>query len=452
MDHRIAELAEYVASIEFDDLPAATVHECKRRVIDTFGCLAGGFDADTTRIARRLALRVRADPGAHVIGTDHVTSPELAAFANGCALRYLDCNDAYIQRASGHPSDTMAAVLAAAEVGRASGRATIAGIIAAYEAFCNCVEIFPREIGWDQAVQAVIGSAVGAAKVLGLTRAQIEQALSLAVTPNMALEETRRGSLAMWKGCAGPNAARNGVFAALLAADGMTGPPLAIEGRWGMQHAMGKFEWAPFGGRGGAWRITRTLIKPFAAVIHAQPLITAALELHPQVRDATIASVKIDTHWVAHRYDDPASPLWRPTTRETADHSLPYIVAAALLDGKIDHDSFGDARRSDPRLIELLEHTAIRENPAYTERHPAAWPCRIEVQLASGRTCAAEIANFRGHPDNPLSDAELEAKFHGLADIPLGRPAADALVKALWALDRAEPVGADTLAAVKIRV
>jgi len=441
MDSMIERLAEYAAGLRYQDLPREAVHECKRRLIDTLGCLVGGFDAEPSVIARALARRNRGIPPARILGTQEPSSPELAAFANGVMLRYLDYNDAYFMKASGHPSDTFAAVLAAADAVRADGRSVVTAAAAAYEAYCGLSDAVRREQGWDHSVQAVIGAAVAAGKLLGLDGEQMGNAISLAVIPNMALEQTRTGELAMWKGCAGANAARNGVFAAQLAREGLTGPEQAIEGKWGLWHALGRFEWQPFGGRGGAFRVTQTHIKYYPAVVHSQTAITVAAELHGAVDPKDIEAITIDTYWVAQRYADRNNPTWHPATRETADHSIPYCVAAALIDGGISAESFTGERIRDRRLTALIERTSIREDPSFTKAHPAEWPCRIELTLRGGKKKVAEARYFKGHAKRPLSDQEIELKFRTLAEKALGKKQADAVLATAWKLEQLSDIG-----------
>ena len=438
MIHR---LADYATGLRYQDLPPEAVHECKRRLIDGLGCLVGAFDAEPSVIARDIARRSRGNPPARILGTQERSTPELAAFANGVMLRYLDFNDAYFMKSSGHPSDTFAAVLAAADAARANGRTAVTAAAAAYEAYCGISDAVRREQGWDHSVQCVIGSAVGAARIHGLGREAMGNAISLAIIPNMALEQTRTGELAMWKGVAGPNAARNGVFAAQLAREGMTGPEQAIEGKWGLWHALGRFDWEPFGGRGRPFRLTQTHIKFVPVVIHAQSPVTVALELHGAADPEDIEAVAIDTYWVAERYVDRKNPLWHPATRETADHSIPYCVAAALLDGEISAASFTEARIRDPRLTALIERTVVREDPGFTKAHPAEWPCRIELALRGGKKRAAEARYFKGHAQRPLTDDELARKFHTLAEPALGKKRADAVLAAAWKLEKLKDIG-----------
>jgi 2-methylcitrate dehydratase len=436
MDATIERLADYAAGLRYEDLPRDAVHECKRRLIDTLGCLAGGFAAGPAVIARAIARRSRSDPAARILGTQEPTSPELAAFANGVALRYLDYNDAYFMKSSGHPSDAFAAVLAAADAARASGRSAVTAAAAAYEAYCGLSDAVSREQGWDHSVQAVIGCAVGAGKLFGLEREAMGNAIALAVVPNMALEQTRTGELSMWKGCAGANAARNGVFAAQLAREGLTGPEQAIEGRWGLWHALGRFEWQPFGGRGAPFRITQTHIKYYPAVVHAQTAITVAAELHGAIDPEDIEAIAIDTYWVAQRYTDRDDPTWRPATRETADHSIPYCIAAALLDGAISEASFSEKRLRDRRIAALIARTTIREDPAFSRLHPREWPCRIELTLRGGKKKVAEARYFKGHAKRPLTDGELEKKFRSLAEPALGKKHANAVLLKAWELEK----------------
>jgi len=448
MDSMIEQLAEYAAGLRYKDLGTDTVHQCKRRLIDTLACLAGGFDAKPSVIARSLARRVRGNPSARVLGTQERSTPELAAFANGVMMRYLDFNDATFGKSAGHPSDIFAATLATADALRADGRGAITASALAYEVFCNFSESVEREQGWDHVVFGVVACAAGAGKLLGLSRAKMGNAIALAIIPNMALEQTRTGELSMWKGCAAANAARNGVFAAQLAKEGLSGPAQAIEGKWGLWHALGKFRWQPFGGRGGPFRITGTHIKYFPAVVHAQTPITVALELHGQARPEEIEAIAIDTYWVAERYVDRANALWHPGTRETADHSIPYCVVAAIVDGAVTEETFSAKRIRDPRIAALLERTTIRENPAFTRAHPREWPCRIELTLRGGKKRVAEAPYFKGHAQRPLSDAEIEEKFRELTEPLLGRRAADAVLAAAWRLEKLSDIG-DLLKLIK---
>ena len=432
MDRSISALSRYATDLRFEDLPADAVHETKRRLVDTLGCFLGGFNAEPSRMARAIARRCIGNPPARILGTTEMSTPQEAAFANGVMMRYLDYNDVYFVQSTGHPSDTISAILAMADAVHADGRTVVTATALAYEPYCNLSEVLPRELGWDMCVYGVLAGAVGSAKILGLSEARMAQAISLAITPNLALEQTRIGELSIWKGGAAPNAARNAVFAALLAREGFTGPDEAIEGRWGLWHKVGRYNWAPFGGPGVPFRVTRTHLKNYPAVLHAQSPITAALKLYGQVPIEDIELVAIDSYWVANRYLDRNSPDWNPATRETADHSIPYLVATALIEGQVTEASFDQQHLDDPRLRSLIARTTIRETAEFTAIYPDGCPCRIEIVSKTGARKVASARYFKGHAKNPLSDGEVEAKFRRLANGLLEPQQTDAILSKLW--------------------
>jgi 2-methylcitrate dehydratase len=443
VDKTIDVLTEYSTTLRFDDLGNDVVHEVKRKLIDTVGCIFSAFDAEPCRIARAVARRAIGNPPARILGTLEPTTPEHAAFANGVMLRFLDYNDSYLGTSSCHPSDVWPAVLAVADAAHANGKTVITAAVLAYEACCNLPDVMPREQGWDNVLYDTIGSALGAAKVLKLDTAEMAHALALAIVPNVALEQTRLGELTMWKGCAGANAARNGVFAALLAQAGVTAPRDVVDGKWGLSNLLGhNVAPAPLGGRGGPFRIARTHIKYYPGVVHAQSAIGAALELSTQVRPADIGTITIDMHWPAQRYVDRHSPLWHPNTSETADHSIPYLVAVALADGRIDATSCGEERIHDPALAELMTKMTVRENPEYTAAYPQRWQCRIEIVTKSGVRKSAYIEYFKGHVGAPLTDAEVESKFHALTAKFLAPDCASAIIENIWRLDALDDIDA----------
>ena len=247
-------VANYSAGLHYRDLPADTVHLLKRMIIDSIGCAIGGYAAEPSKIARDLAGEVSSRRPVTIIGSGQASSPDLATFANGVMLRYLDFNDGYTTLESGHPSDSIAATLAGAEMAGAGGRRLITATAVAYEAFCRFGDAFSlKYIGFDHVTNGAMASAVGAARALGLSAAQTEQALNLGLTPNLALGQTRVGVLSHWKGCAYANASRNAVFAAMLAERGLTGPAPVFEGEHGFFAAVTRepYRLEPFGGDQG---------------------------------------------------------------------------------------------------------------------------------------------------------------------------------------------------------
>ncbi|MER3423216.1 MAG: MmgE/PrpD family protein, partial [Nitrospiraceae bacterium] len=191
-------LSEYARSLSYRRLPSTVVHEVKRRILDSLGCAFGAWDAEPCRIARRLAQSVRASHGAILWGTSSKTLPDLAAFANGALVRYLDFNDTYLSKEPAHPSDNLAAILAVGEVVHASGKQIIEAAALAYEIQCRlCDAAALRPRGWDHVTYGPFSSALGVAKLMKLSKAEMVQAVNLAGVSNIALRQTRVGDLSI---------------------------------------------------------------------------------------------------------------------------------------------------------------------------------------------------------------------------------------------------------------
>ena len=438
MDATTEYLSDYTHALTYEKLSPEAIRQVKRTLIDTLGCGAGAFDAKPPTIARRMASRVQGKPPARIIGTVQETSMDLAAFANTALIRYLDCNDAYTARGTGHPSDMIPGVLAVAGGHKANGRAVITAITAAYEAFCRIADQLALKT-WDQGVYVAIGTACGAGKILGLDRAALGHAIAIAITTSVPLRATRIGELSMWKGCATAAAVRTGVFAAELAAEGMTGPDKPFEGREGLWHnlAVEAPKWAAFGGGAEPFRITATSFKAYPSVIHTQGPIGLVLELREKAAAAEIDSVRVATYGEAMHRTATEAEKWNPETRETADHSMPYLVAAAWQDGEVTPATFAPSRIKDPALRPLIKKLTIVEEPEFTRRYPAESCSRIEVKTTDGRRLAAETNHPKGHRRNPLTDREVESKFRGLAAGALGAQGCARVLDEVWNLENA---------------
>jgi 2-methylcitrate dehydratase len=416
-------LAAFALSTNFDDLPKGVVNEARRRLIDTFGCAAGALHEDSPTVARRVAKTMNGNPGATLFGGGR-SSVDWGAFVNGVHIRYLDCNDTYLSLEPAHPSDNWAAVMAVGEHVGATGKDWIAAAVVAYEVQCRlCDAASIRARGWDHVTYGCLSSALAAAKLLKLDHAQTVHALGIAGTTGTALRLTRAGELSMWKGCAFAHAARNGVFAALLAQNGMTGPSPLFEGDMGFwQQVSGPFVIEQLGGPTEAdWMLPKTSIKFVPAEYHSQSAIAAAFELRKVIGDPRrIRSIEIATFRTAVEIIGQDPEKWRPKTRETADHSLPYCTAVALIDGRITADQFSDERLSDPALLDLVARTTVVEDPDLTAGYPAGIPNRVKVTLSDGSVQMLEMAFPPGHDKNPLTDEQLHDKFRGLAVPILG--------------------------------
>ncbi len=308
-----------------------------------------------------------------MLGTAHRALPELAAFANGVMFRYLDGNDTY-PGGGGHPSDTFAAVFAMAQARNADGATAITAAVLAYEIYLALFRAkVMRESGMDHAFYTAVATAVASAKIMGLARERIAEAIALAVTPNLALEVTRRGKLSMWKGCAAANGSRNGVFAALLAAEGMTGPDRVIEGGHGLRELVGTFDLPDFAGGDRPYAITQANIKYFLSEYHSQAPIALWLvvQLRAGLKAEDIASVEVFTYWFTWSEIGSEPEKWRPRTRETADHSLPFMIGAVLLEGRFsDGELFAPGYLTNPAMHQMADRVKVTEDPALTARFP----------------------------------------------------------------------------------
>ena len=364
-------------------------------------------------------MRSEAAGGARVLGTARRALPELAAFANATMGRYLDGNDCF-PGGGGHPSGVIAPVLAAAQLAGADGRAALAAIVVGYEvhrALHEALRVMTK--GFDHAFYPAVAAAAAAANVLRLDHAGAVNAIALAVTANLPLAVTRRGQLSMWKGVAEANGARNGLFAALLAQAGMTGPEKPFEGALGLSHQVGPVDPGLLGRTPLA--IISADMKFYVTEYHSQGPLAAALSLREGLDLDAIAAIRVRTYAFAYKEIGSGPEKWRPATRETADHSLPYIVAAALVDGKFSDAIFLPERFSDPRILALADRITVAEEPEFTCAFPEKFRSHVEIALRDGTRRAAGLDVPHGHHDDPLTDAEVEEKFTALAGRKLPR-------------------------------
>ena len=443
MDRSLEFLSEYASSLSYDDLTESAAKAVKQRFIDTMGCAIGGYTAEPCQIARRLCFATDTPHTARIIGSLFRTSPEMAAFANSTMARYLDFNDAYRAKDAGHPSDVIGAVLAAGEAVHADGKSLMVATVLGYEVQCRVIEeTILDQKGWDQPVYVVLGSALAAGKLFGLTREQLANAASLALTPNMALYQNRVGELSMWKAAAAGMAARQGVFAALLAREGMTGPEEAIEGKYGlMNQVTGPFEFEPLGGGGRPFRISRTNIKTFPVRDSCQLVVQTALELRKRVAPEEIQSLHVSTYASAYRWAVEPAELWAPKTRETADHSIPFSIAAAVLDGEVTPQTFSRGRFLDGDVLDVMGRTHIEDDPEFSKQTPGVRNCRIVATTRSGDTREAHCVLTSEDIEKGMTNEEVEAKFQGLVRDTLSPAKAEATLDLLWRLEELDDAG-----------
>lgn len=447
MDSTTKRLTDFATDVRFEDLPENAVRAAKARILSTLAVSLAAFDMAPVRIVKKLAQQVVAGPAASIFGSLSKTTPDMAAFVNSAMVRCLDMSDSYVMAAVSHPADAFPSVLAVAEAERLTGKDLVLATAVIYEAQCRFVEVVPyNHRGWDQTPVVALGAALGCGRLLGLTREQIQHAISLAVVPNLALNQTRTGTLSMWKGMAGPQGARAGVFAAYLAREGMTGPDGVFEGKYGLWRQMmgGETFDLPiprkFGGH--TFAVQQTMIKSFPTRFNCQVPVFAAQKLRGMIDVHQIESLKIESIRQAFARWIDLPEIWKPETRETADHSLPCTVAMALLDGTITPEMMEKGRFKDRDVLDMMSRCAIELPDEFADLAPETRCCRLTARLKSGETVVAEYR--RGLADDMADPGwdQAVAKFAQLAGDLLDTPARERLVAVVDDLENQKTVDA----------
>ena len=446
MDKTRETLVSYASDLNYTDLTPKAIHAVKRSTIDAIGCAIGAFHAEPVKAVRIIASEITSARPATIIGTRIASSPEYAAFVNGAMIRYSDFSDDYFGgngETGPHPSDNIGAILAATESVGADGKSLVTGIATVYEVCGQIVDhsrlqARDRGRGWDYPIFHAIATSLAAGKVLGLTREQMRNALSLAVVPNICLNQTRYKDLSNWKAFAGPNGSRNGYFAAVMARAGITGPAEPFEGIYGyMKQLNDPFRLGTFGSKDTPFKVEGAFFKYLPVRYTVQLAIWVALELRTRVRLQDIESICVyleeGSSRVVTMADSPE--YWDPKSRETADHSFPYLIGAALVDGEITEKTFTPERYRDPAILALIRKIRFASDKAY-RNDPRTFNCRIEATMKSGEVVAVHQTNPKGHPANPMSDREIEEKFLKQVQAVLPEKQSQALLDQLWQLEK----------------
>jgi len=439
------ELSQYVSSVKYGDIPENIIHESKKRIIDALGCGIGAFNTEPVEFSRKIAEKASVKDGSTLLGTKRKTTPDMASFVNGIMVRYFDYNDTYLSREPAHPSDNLGACLSVANSEGASGKDLLLSLALAFEIQCRlCDAADIRHRGWDHVCYGLVSTALASGRLMDLNPEQMTQAVNLALNSHITMRQVRAGELSMWKGCSFANAGRNGVFSALLAGEGMTGPSPIFEGEMGFfKQVSGPFQinTEEFGGRRGNFKIGETYLKYFPAEIHSQTAIWAALEARREIGDINdIVSVEIASHEAGYTILGKDPEKWAPATKETADHSLPYIIAMAILEGKIDNSSYAPKKFKDVKTLDFLKKVTVVEDKDLTAMYPEAVANRVTVKLSSGKVISKQVNYHKGHPKNPMSDEDVEKKFRTLTKRQLSKNQAKRALDLLWTLEKVNDV------------
>lgn len=437
-----AKISRWAAGVEYEQLSQDAVYQAKRFLLDSVGCALGGYQQHDVKIALEVLAEIAGRGPATVIGTGKRIDPVSASLANALMIRCMDYNDIYWKQDPSHPSDIFPAALACCERARSNGKELIVGLVLGHEFEMRlCEAAFPgiRERGWHHATLTAFVSPIVAGRALHLPWEQIQHAIGISASRQCTLGAVTAGKLTMMKNTVDPMATQSGVLAALMAEKGYTGPEHVVDGKEGLTHCFGP-EWKLnllTDGLGESWRITQCGMKffPTEALTHAP--ISAVLDLvknndlHPEnVQKIQIRSLAR----AADILSDPSK--YDPHTKETADHSLPYVIAAALAERQVTPAQFEMKKIMDPTIRAQLKKVEVVADPEIEKVFPALQRVIVNITTTDGRSFTKQLDYPKGDPRNPLSDAEIEEKFAALADGVLSPGAQKKLKDAIWNLEK----------------
>jgi 2-methylcitrate dehydratase len=432
---RVEQLADFVVKASYEDISDAARQQLKIRTLDALGCAIGALDGEPVQLIREQIEDFGGSGQCTLIGGER-TAPDRAAFYNSALVRYLDFNDSYLAPGETcHPSDNVGSILAASEYAGADGRDYLTALAVAYQVQCRLSDVAPvRAIGFDHTTQGSYAVAAGVSRALGLKQVQTANAIAISGTAFNALRVTRTGALSHWKGLAYPNTAFGCTHAAFLAMRGVTGPPEVFEGNKGfMDSITGPFviDWS----HEDLERVMHTNVKKFNAEFHSQSALEGMLELREEHGFAAQDVERIDIEIFDVAYDIIGGGEEGDKTvveiKEQADHSLPYMVAVAILDGQVTPEQYQPERIQRQDVQTLLRQVHIRPSAAYSRRFPDEMPCRVIVLLHDGRQLVKEKQDYEGFHTRPMSWERVAAKFErlsaGFVAAPLQREILDAI-------------------------
>ncbi len=430
-DQLASRLATFAVELEYKDLDEKTVALVENRVIDSLACAFAARDTPPVSAMCAWAAKKNGTPRAPPLITGEMSSTDAAALANGTLIRYLDWNDTYLSLEPGHPSDNFGVLLPMAGANGNSGKELILAAVLAYELQCRlCDAASLRQQGFDHVNYGLISATAGVGKLLELSKEAMTQAINIALNGHIALRQARAGELSPWKGMAFGNVARNAVVAAELAQEGITGPAPIFEGKFGFfTQASGSFDLDITSWASAPFKIHETLVKYYPVEYHAQAPVNcvfAIMEEHGITADE-IVRIENETSEASLSITADEAEKWRPTTRETADHSLPYCIARAFLDGEMTLAQFQKEKITSQRVRNLMDRIEVTENPTFTESYGDDFAHRMVVHT-SNETVDHEVKYPKGHYENPVSNAEIVEKFEMGTEGSLGDSVRDDVI------------------------
>jgi len=418
----VQQIACNVLSVAAAAIPLEVVEHTKALIVDSIGCALAATEEPAFARASRVLAQLGGNPDCTVIGSSRRVNLPQAVLLNGILIRSLDLNDAYIGPGQmGHPSDNIAVALSVGEKFRASGLSVIASVALGYEIYCRMQDIIiPAHGTWDHTTASALAAPLIAGRLMGLNAEQLAHAAALSATHGNTLAVVRTGQLANSKANANAMVASQAVLCSLFAAEGMTGPLGVIEHPRGLSTGMlagAKLDLLaqPIGER---YRIMMSAIKAYPCIGTAQTMVAGVLQARagiaaPARQVQRIEVVMADIPIVSAQVADEQRRY--PESRESADHSFYYLAAAALSDGEISEAQFAPGRWLQPEMREAMARVSVRTDASLNKYTPGSYPAVVKLILQSGESREVEVIFPKGHPNNRMSPAEVEAKFRACA-------------------------------------
>ena len=432
MDNLTCQIANFAYELKFAQLPQDVVAAATRFMVDSLACAIAAHDCEPAQMGLRLARGAAPlkYPG-RIICHGAMSTAETATFVNTAMIRNLDFNDEY---PGGHPSDCLGAFLAIAESAQADGKQLIESLVIAYELFLRLSDATHlRYKGWDQGFAVGIGVAAGVGHLLNLTREQLAEAIAIIAVANVPMRNTRAGELSLWKGVATAYAARNGMFAALLAGEGMTGADKPFEGKHGLWDLItGPFQLTPLPTEGGPYQAPVTRLKYWPVEYNGQLPVWGALELREKVKWQELRDIEIGVYTFCYTEIGSEPEKWDPKTRETADHSLPYIFAKVLVDGTISVAAFEESAYRDPSLRPLMSKIRVYLDHQVDAIYPKTISMKIKATGNDGHVTELWPRDPLGHPNKPMGDEDVRNKFSRTVEPVYGKDKTKKCWKRWW--------------------
>jgi 2-methylcitrate dehydratase len=411
MDDIVSALADYTVNLDLEKAHADVRGEVRRRLVDSIACAYGALDSSPVVRLRQLALERDLPAGCLVWGTSQRTSPELAALVNGAAVRFLDFND-HIQ--GGHPSDNIPAIIAICEWVDGNVDDLTEGIVVNYEVFGELGRLGVKLRGWDQGTTGGIAAACAVGRVLKLSAPEMATAIGIAATSNISIRKPRYGQLTMWKGVATAYASQAGLIAASIASTGITAPHDVFRGKQGFcEQVSGPFEINNLLADDDPYHLFKASYKYWPVEFDAQPAVWLGRHIRDAIPLDTISHFDVEASewaWLSTASDQ---DKWHPTTRETADHSLPFILAVALTHGSISIHHFSSTSITDPAYSKLMSRISVRASKDVGPETSGP-TMRITVRRVNGESHTFQAGAPRGQYSNPISAEDLRRKWESL--------------------------------------